>query len=335
MERAFQPVVPHMNIPPPPLRAKTPNADRLSLLRANLRLPVIAAPMFLISGPELVIAACKSGIIGCFPAANARELPTLDAWCDQIAQQTADAAPWAMNMITHSSYARFTAELEIVARYQPPLLITALGSPARTLDTVHGYGGLVFADVTTPRLARKAINAGADGLVLVCAGAGGHTGSYNNFAFVAEVRTFWDGPIVLSGGIGNAASIMAAQVLGADLAYMGTRFIAAAESLGEAARKDMTVAAGMEDIITSAAVTGVPANWMLPSLKAAGFTPDQLRSERRVDFTSTDTAKPWKNIWGAGHAVGAVNAIEPVATIVERLVAEYTALITSTGFKVR
>jgi nitronate monooxygenase len=213
------------------------------------------------------------------------------------------------------------------------LLITALGSPARTLDTVHGYGGLVFADVTTPTLARKAIEAGADGLVLVCAGAGGHTGSYNNFAFMAEVRAFWGGPIVLSGGIGNASSILAAQVLGADLAYMGTRFIAAAESLGEVERKDMTVAVRMEDIVTSAAVTGIAANWMLPSLKASGFTPEQLKSERKVDFTSTDTAKPWKNIWGAGHAVGAVSAIEPVATIVDRLVAEYEALTATRGFK--
>jgi nitronate monooxygenase len=319
----------------PPAKIISPGVEASALrqLRSRLRLPVIAAPMFLISGPDLVIAACGAGIIGCFPAANARELPILDDWCSRIAAETVDAAPWALNILAHRSYARFDAEMAIVARRQPPLVITALGSPARSLETVHKYGGLVFADVTTPTLARKAVDAGADGLVLVCAGAGGHTGSYNNFAFVAEVRTFWEGPIVLSGGIGNAASVLAAQILGADLAYMGTRFIASVESLGEAARKEMTVAARMEDIVTSAAVTGVPANWMLPSLRAAGLTSEQLKSERKVDFTTTETAKPWKNIWGAGHAVGAVSAVEPVATIVDRLAAEYEALVDSTGLR--
>jgi nitronate monooxygenase len=320
------------SLPPATRRSLGSGSDAFRALCGRLRLPVIAAPMFLISGPDLVIAACKAGIIGCFPAPNARDLPILDSWCARISAETKDAAPWAMNILAHSSYARFGAELATVARHRPPLLITALGSPARALNAVHDYGGLVFADVTTPTLARKAIDAGADGLVLVCAGAGGHTGSYNNFAFVAEVRTFWDGPIVLSGGIGNAPSILAARALGADLAYMGTRFIASAESLGEAARKDMTVAARMEDIITSAAVTGIPANWMLPSLKAAGFALDQLKSERKIDFTTTDTAKPWKNIWGAGHAVGEVNAIEPVAAIVDRLAVAYDALVARTDF---
>jgi nitronate monooxygenase len=312
--------------PPQTANQRALVAARVSELQSRLHIPVIAAPMFLISGPELVLAACKAGIIGCFPATNARTIDTLDAWCSDIAAQTRDVAAWAMNVIAHSTYARFDAELDVIARRRPPLVITALGSPARVLDTAHRYGGLVFADVTTPTLARKAMQAGADGLVLVCAGAGGHTGSYSAFAFIAEVRTFWDGPIVLSGGIANAANVLAAQVLGADFAYMGTRFIAAAESLGEPARKDMTVAASMEDIITSAAVTGVPANWMMPSLKAAGLTPELLKSERKIDFTNTDTAKPWKNIWGAGQAVGAVQAIEPVATIVDGLVAEYRAL---------
>lgn len=316
-----------MNIPPAQSAAQRARvAERVREFQSRVRIPVIAAPMFLISGPALVLAACKAGIIGCFPATNARTIEVLDAWCADLAAQTSDAAPWSMNVIAHSTYARFDAELAVMARHQPPLVITALGSPARVLDTVHGYGGLVFADVTTPTLARKAVQAGADGLVLVCSGAGGHTGSYSAFAFIAEVRTFWDGPVVLSGGIANAASVLAAQVLGADFAYMGTRFIAAAESLGEPARKDMTVAATMEDIVTSAAVTGVPANWMMPSLKSAGLTPDILKSERKIDFTNTDTAKPWKNIWGAGQAVGAVKAIEPVATIVGGLVAEYQTL---------
>lgn len=301
------------------------SSAKIKALKARTRIPVIAAPMFLISGPDLVIAACKAGIIGCFPAPNARTIETLDQWCAAISAGTDGAAPWAMNMLTNSAYARFGAELEIVARHRPPLLITALGSPARALDTVHGYGGLVFADVTTPTLARKAIQAGADGLVLVCAGAGGHTGTYSPFAFVAEVREFWQGPVVLSGAIANAASVIAAETLGADFAYMGTRFIASQESLGEAARKEMTIAASMEDIITSAAVTGVPANWMLPSLKAAGITAEALKAERKMDFTTTDSAKPWKNIWGAGQAVGAVKAVEPVAAIVDDLVKHYAA----------
>jgi nitronate monooxygenase len=295
-----------------------------------MTLPVIVAPMFLISGPDMVIAACRAGVIGCFPAPNARELDTLDAWCARIARETGGAAtncaPWALNLIAHSSYARFADELEIVKRHKPPLVITALGSPVRVLDTVHGYGGLVFADVSRPVHARKAIEAGADGLVLVSAGAGGHTGSYSPFAFVAEVRRFWPGPIVLSGAISDARSILAAQALGADFAYMGTRFLAAQESLGEPDRKAMTIAVSMEDIVTSAAVTGVPANWMLPSLTAAGFTPEMLRAERKMDFTSTDKAKPWKNIWGAGQAVGAVTASEPVAEIIARLRDDYTAL---------
>jgi nitronate monooxygenase len=306
-------------------------SSQISALKSRIRVPVIAAPMFLISGPELVIAACEAGIIGCFPAPNARTLDVLDDWCATISARCQNTAPWAMNMLTNSAYARFEAELEIVKRHQPPLLITALGSPARALEAVHAYGGLVFADVTTPTLARKAVQAGADGLVLVCAGAGGHTGSYSPFAFVPAVREFWKGPIVLSGAIANAASVIAAETLGADLAYMGTRFIASCESLGEAARKEMTIAATMEDIITSAAVTGVPANWMLPSLKAAGFAPEALKSERKIDFTTTDSAKPWKNIWGAGQAVGAVKIVEPVAAIVDAIAADYAALRAGNG----
>jgi nitronate monooxygenase len=299
--------------------------QQIAAFHARMRLPVIAAPMFLISGPDLVIAACRAGIIGCFPAPNARTIENLEEWCATIARDTAGFAPWAMNMIAHRTYARFDAELEIIGRHKPPLLITALGSPARTLDTVHGYGGLVFADVTTPTLARKAIEAGADGLVLVCTGAGGHTGQFSPFAFIAEVRKFWSGPIVLSGAIASAQSVLAAEMLGADFAYMGTTFIAAKESMGEEDRKEMTVAASMEDIVTSSAVTGVPANWLIPSLKAAGFTMDG-REPRKMDFTSTDTAKPWKNIWGAGHAVGAVGAVQPAAAIIDKLAADYGSL---------
>lgn len=295
-------------------------------LKARMSLPVIVAPMFLISGPDLVIAACRGGAIGCFPAPNARELATLDDWCTRISAETADAAPWALNLIAHSSYKRFDDELALVRKHKPPLVITALGSPSRVTEAVHEYGGLVFADVSRPTYARKAAEAGADGLVLVSAGAGGHTGSYSPFAFVADVRRFWDGAVVLSGAISDARSLLAAEVLGADFAYMGTRFLAARESLGEPDRKAMTIAANMEDIITSAAVTGVPANWMMPSLKAAGFTPEMLRSERKADFTTTDTAKPWKNIWGAGQAVGAVTEVESTADILAGIKSEYDTL---------
>jgi nitronate monooxygenase len=300
--------------------------QRLQALKSRMTLPVIVAPMFLISGPDLVMAACKAGVIGCFPAPNARELETLETWCARIASETAGHAPWAINLIANSQYARFDAELAFVRKYRPPLVITALGSPARVLETVHGYGGLVFADVSRPLHARKAIEAGADGLVLVSAGAGGHTGSYSPFAFIAEVRRFWDGPLVLSGAISDARSLLAAEVLGADLAYMGTRFLASNESLGEPARKAMTIASNMDDIVTSAAVTGLPANWMMPSLVAAGFTPEMLKTDRKSDFTSTDTAKPWKNIWGAGQGVGAVTGSEGVADIIAQLHTDYAAL---------
>lgn len=305
--------------------------DLASGLKGGLRLPLIVAPMFLISGPDLVIAACRSGVIGCFPAPNARSIDILDAWCAQIAEQTADVAPWSINLLTHSSYKRFDEELAIIKKHRPKLVITALGSPKRVLDAVHEYGGLVFSDVARPSHARKAIEAGTDGLVLVCSGAGGHTGRYSPFAFVSEVRQFWCGPIVLSGAITDARSLIAAQVLGADFAYMGTRFIASNESLGEADRKAMTVAVNMEEIVTSAAITGVPANWMLPSLRAAGFSDEDLNNTRKSNFSSAENAKPWKNIWGAGQGVGAVTEIEPVAKIIDTLDAEYQAL-KRTGF---
>ena len=234
---------------------------------------------------------------------------------------------WAVNLIVHPSYSRFAEEIAIVARYQPPLVITALGNPARALKAVHGYGGLVFADVASPAQARKAVQTGVDGLVLVCAGAGGHTGRFNPFAFVSAVRTFWDGPLVLSGGIADAAGVLAAQALGADFAYMGTRFLACNESLGSPVRKAMTVSAGIEDIVTSAAITGIPANWMMPSIVAAGFPLDQLDTKGKVDFdAATSSAKAWKDIWGAGHGVGAVTASEPVADIVRRLARDYREL---------
>jgi len=300
----------------------------------RLTLPVIVAPMFLISGPEMVIAACRSGVIGCFPAANARTTGDLAEWCRQVAAATTEAAaPWSINLLVHPSYERFAEELAIVEEYRPALVITALGRPSRVADAVHAYGGTVFADVATPSQARKALESGADGLVLLSAGAGGHTGRYSPFAMVAEVRRFWEGPLVLSGGIANARSIRAAETLGADLVYMGTRFLASAESLGSPERKQMTAAAGLEDIVLSAAITGMPANWLWPSLEAAGIKPEMLETKNKIDLAkTTEQFKAWKNIWGAGHGVGSVEKIEPVAEIVNRLKRDYDAISRAPGF---
>lgn len=299
-------------------------------LKTKLRLPVIVAPMFLISGPDLVIAAGKAGIIGAFPAPNARTIDVLDGWLAQITAElnaAGKAGMWAINMIVHSTYERFDAELDLICSYQPQIVITALGSPSRPLERVHAYGGKVFSDVITPAQARKAIDAGADGLVLVAAGAGGHTGQYSPFALVDEVRAFWDGPIVLGGGIGNVRGIAAAQTLGADFAYMGTRFIAAPESLVSDEYRAMLVRAKASDIVTTSAITGVPSNWMRESLEAAGFTPEMLETKKKIDFSNLhgDT-KAWKTVWGAGHSVGQTRSVQTVAEIVDDLVNQTLAL---------
>ncbi len=296
-------------------------------LHRELRLPVIVAPMFLISGPEMVIAAAKAGVIGAFPAPNARTIDDLAAWLPRITDELDGAGKsgmWAINMIVHPSYERFDAELELVCEYQPRIVITALGSPKRPLERIHAYGGAVFSDVITPEQARKAVDAGADGLVLVASGAGGHTGQYSPFAFVEEVRRFWDGPLVLGGGIGGSRAIRAALDLGADFAYMGTRFIPAPESLVSDENRSMLVRAGMQDIVTTTAVTGLPANWMAESLEASGFSPEMLEAKKRIDFSNLHgDGKAWKNIWGAGHAVGQIRSVQSVADIVDQLCREF------------
>lgn len=301
-------------------------ADRsiVDELHGVLRLPVFAAPMFLISGPDLVIAAAKAGIVGAFPAPNARTIDDLKVWLGRISGELGAAGlanRWAINMIVHPTYERFDAELDLICEYRPRIVITALGSPKRPLERVHDYDGVVFSDVINPLQARKAVDAGADGLILVASGAGGHTGQYSAFAFVEEVRAFWDGPLILGGAIGSARAIRAALTLGADFAYMGTRFIAARESLVSDANREMLVRAGMADIVATAAVTGIPANWMRESLDAAGFTGEMLKQEKKIDFSNLhgDT-KAWKNIWGAGHAVGRTRAIQSAAQIVDELV---------------
>jgi len=299
-------------------------------LYGQLRLPVFVAPMFLISGPDLVIAAGKAGVIGAIPTPNARTIEDLAAWLPRIATELEAAGRpgmWAINMIVHPTYERFDAELDLICQYKPRIVITALGSPRRPLERVHAYGGAVFSDVINPDQARKAVDAGADGLILVASGAGGHTGLYSAFAFVEEVRRFWDGPLILGGAIGGARGIRAALSLGANFAYMGTRFISAPESLITDDNRQMLVRAQMRDIVTTTAVTGAPSNWMRESLEAAGFTPEMLEVKKKIDFSNLHgDSKAWKNIWGAGHAVGHTERVQSVAEIVDQLAGDLQAL---------
>ena len=301
--------------------------ERIDSIKSRLRLPAICAPMFLVTSPDMVISACKSGVLGTFPATNARTEEQLVSWLDQISASITKAdAPWALNMITHNSYGRFDAELDVVRQYQPELVITALGGPHRVTDVVHGYGGLVFADVNSPKFARKAIEKGADGLVLICAGAGGHTGEYAMIPFVEEVRTFFDGPIVVGGGIGTGRGIKAVEALGVDFAYLGTRFLACQESLINDDYRQMVWDSKMEDLIASRAITGALGNWMRASVEAAGLTEEAMKAVVKIDFSQDMHAgtKAWKHVWSAGQGVGLVNAPETVADVVETLVRQYS-----------
>jgi nitronate monooxygenase len=301
-------------------------------LYAQMRLPIFVAPMFLVSGPDLVVAAAKAGVIGAFPAPNARTIDDMRLWLYRVSSELAAAGKsglWAINMIVHKSYDRFDAELDLICEYRPRIVITALGSPKRPLDRVHAYGGVVFCDVANPAQARKAADAGADGLILLVSGAGGHTGKYSAFAFVEEVRRFWNGPLLLGGAIGSARGIAAALDLGADFAYMGTRFIATPESLVSDDNRAMIVRAEMSDIVTSQAITGVSANWLRESVELGGFTEEMLEAKGKVDFSNIQgDVKAWKNIWGAGHGVGNTTRIQTVAEIIDELAADMAALKT-------
>ena len=303
-------------------------SEHIGSIKNRLRLPAICAPMFLVTGPDMVISACKSGVLGTFPATNARTEEQLVSWLDRISTSITKAdAPWALNMITHNSYGRFDAELDLVRQYQPELVITALGGPHRVTDVVHGYGGLVFADVNSPKFARKAIEKGADGLVLICAGAGGHTGEYAMIPFVEEVRTFFGGPIIVGGGIGTGRGIKAVEALGVDFAYLGTRFLACQESLINDDYRQMVWDSQMEDLIASRAITGALGNWMRASVAAAGLTEEAMKAVAKIDFSLDMHAgtKAWKNVWSAGQGVGLVNTPESVADVVETLVRQYSS----------
>ncbi len=300
----------------------------------ELRLPLFAAPMFLISGPDLVVSACKAGIIGAFPTPNCRTTGDLEQWLSEIDERLSRGdgdegsryAPYAANLVVHRTNKRMPEDLEIVVRHKVPIVITALGGPSRVVDPVHAYGGLVFADVNSVMYARKAADAGVDGLVLVCSGAGGHTGALNPFSFVYEVRKFWKGYIALAGGIANGAAVRASIVAGADFAYMGTSFIATDESLAEPGYKDMLVACTAEDLIVTKAFTGANASMMKPSIVNQGLDPDEIAdSKAKMNFSGQDGAevKPWKGIWSAGQGVGCIDQIQPVASFVDQLAAEY------------
>ena len=305
------------------------SADKAAALKARLRLPAFAAPMFLVSGPELVIEACKGGIIGAFPSLNARPLATLEEWLKQISQTLAEAerekpgriAPWAVNLIVHRSNKRLAEDLELTVRYQAPMVISSLGSPRLVREEVHSYGGLLFCDVNSLFYARKAADAGADGLILVAAGAGGHTGMLTPFAFLAEVRKFFDGPIVMAGGLSSGADVAAAIAMGADFAYIGTRFIAVRESLASGSYKQMLVDSGADDLVLTAYFTGVPANYLKPSVENAGIDPDELRrANPDIQFDNEEKrSRAWRDIWSAGQGVGSVERVLSTAELIQEL----------------
>jgi nitronate monooxygenase len=283
--------------------------------------------MFLISGPEMVIAACKAGIVGSFPTPNARSLEQLEQWLIEITSVLAtesNAAPWAVNLIMHRSNPRWQDDLNLAIKHRAPIVISALGSPKEAVDQVQSYGGKIYADVNSISFARKAASTGVDGLALVCAGAGGHTGQLSPFAFVEEVREFWDGEIILSGAISSGRAVAAAQTLGADYVYMGTRFIATKESMASAEYQNMVLASKAEDIICSDSITGVKANWMRDSLIAAGYNPDDMPTTAEIDFAkAAGDRKRWRDIWAAGQGVGVSDQRLSIAKLVDQIETEY------------
>lgn len=296
----------------------------LSMMR-DCRLPLMVAPMFLVSGPELALAAEKAGVIGSFPAPNARDVATLRQWMSQV-KESIGIGSWALNMIVHRSYERFDAELELVREFRPAIVSTALGSPRRVLETVHGYGGIVMADVTTPTLARKAMEAGVDVLVLVTHGAGGHTGTYHPFALLHEVRQFWSGPLGLAGAVTCGQDIRAAQILGADFVVMGTRFVATTESLANDPYRRMLVESGIEDLVASSAISGVMANWLKGSIEGyVEMMPGESPQHQPIDFSGNISVAPkaWKDVWSAGHGVGSITEVQSVSEVITQLQEQY------------
>jgi nitronate monooxygenase len=299
------------------------------VLDGRLRLPAIGAPMFLVSGPELVIAQCKAGIVGAFPALNARPLEQLDEWLAEIGESLgAEAAPFAVNLIVHRTNSRVERELALCEKHRVPLVITSLGARADVIQAVKAYGGTVLHDIISLEHAHKAADRGVDGLIAVAQGAGGHAGRLSPFALVQEIRLWWQGPLVLSGAIATGGAILAAEAMGADLAYLGSPFIATEESRAQPDYKAMVVAAAAEDIVYTKAFSGVHGNYLKPSVRAAGFDPDNLAGidrQMNLDQRTKDGPQAWRDIWSAGQGVGAVTEILPVAALVDRLEREYRA----------
>jgi nitronate monooxygenase len=305
-------------------------------LDRSLRIPVIGAPMFIVSGPELVIAQCKAGIVGSFPALNARPEPVLDDWLTRIkseleqfsaANPELPVAPYAVNQIVHQSNNRLMHDMELCVKHEVPIVITSLRPPAEVVEAVHSYGGLVFHDVINVRHASKAIEQGVDGIIAVCAGAGGHAGALSPFALVKEIRQIFDGVILLSGSMSEGNDVLAAQALGADLAYIGTRFIATQEANAPAAYKEMIVNSAARDIVYSSLFTGVHGSYLRGSISNVGLDPDDLPEggKDKMNFGSGDKskAKAWRDIWGAGQGVGNIRDIPPVSELVNRMEREY------------
>ncbi|WP_017379066.1 NAD(P)H-dependent flavin oxidoreductase [Paenisporosarcina sp. TG-14] len=307
---------------------------KIDNLKNSLELPVIMAPMFLISNPQMVIKACEGGIVGSFPALNARTKEVLEEWMIQITtaldelkknNPNKNIAPWAVNFISHRTNKRYVEDLELVKKYQPPIVITSLGDPSPVVKVVHEYGGTVLSDVINMKFAKKAIEKGTDGLILVSNGAGGHAGILNPISFIHEVRELWDGLIILAGGISKGQDILAAEVLGADFVYMGSRFIASEESMAADAYKDMVINSTIEDVLYTDAFSGIKGNYLIPSIVRAGLDPCNLEEKKEINFSSVNNpqAKAWKDIWGAGQGVGDVKKVESVSKIIKELRCSY------------
>ena len=307
-----------------------------SALQNRLRLPVVGAPLFIISNPDLVIAQCKAGVVGSFPALNARPEPVLDEWLERITSELAaydaanpdsPSAPFAVNQIVHGSNARLKHDMDMCVKYKAPIVITSLGAKEWVNEMVHSYGGIVLHDVINNRFAKKAIEKGADGLIAVAAGAGGHAGTTSPMALIQEIREWFDGPLLLSGSIATGDAVLAAQAMGADLAYIGSAFIATEEADAEQGYKQAIVDYGADDIVYSSLFTGVHGNYLKPSIEAAGLDPNNLPESdpSKMDFGSggnTD-AKAWKNIWGCGQGIGAVKALDTAGDYVAKLRDQY------------
>jgi nitronate monooxygenase len=305
------------------------------ILAEKLRLPVVAAPLFIISNPDLVLAQCKAGVIGAFPALNARPAEMLEAWLDRLTSELAahdaanphaPAAPFAVNQIVHRSNERLLHDVALCVKYRVPVVITSLGARTDVFDAIHSYGGIVLHDVINDAFARKAIEKGADGLIAVAAGAGGHAGTISPFALIAEIRAWFDGPVALSGAISTGGAILAAQAAGADLAYIGSAFIATAEANASEAYKQAVVEARSADIVYTNLFTGVHGNYLKSSIIAAGLDPDSLpvSDPTKMDFGG-GAAKAWRDIWGAGQGLAPVTDVVPAAARIARWLAEYEA----------